>query len=152
MNSILAEEQVVRSFADLLTACRMGYIDEKFNEKNFPLEPMIEETEKWKMRILTFKSNMNGLIFFDRLKKWNYRYRPCGPRQAMEYIATNSDLQLENPLVVTAFWKNQEDGCLYAPIFVEEYGLRNLDIHEIDRDFEPTEGFLVLEKIGKAGW
>ena len=151
MNSILAEEQVVRSFADLLTACRMGYIDEKFNERNFPLEPVVEDAEKWKMRILTFKSNMNGLIFFDRLKRWGYRYRPCGPRQAMEYIAANPGLQLENPLVVTAFWKNQENGCLYAPIFVEEYGLRNLDIHEIDRDFEPTEGFLVLEKIGKAG-
>lgn len=139
-----AKSAVARSFADLLSACKQNWVNDNFNEKNFPLEPVADDESEWEVYEYHFNKTVNGLDAFKKLEELGYRL--CGPRRAMEYIANGHlDIQLDHPLIVTASWGDSV-GFWCAPLFFRDYGKRDLRLCRLGRGFDPFCGWLVLRK------
>lgn len=130
------------SFAELLFACdQSGGIDGRFNERNFPLEAEETNRKNWEVRAFRFHRPTNGSRTFDILRASGFRY--CGPMRAMQYIANHPDMQLLNPIAVTAFCRDEE-GEQYVPVFYNDSGKRCVNCEPLDDGYSSEYLWLIL--------
>ena len=143
------QRRMKNSFTDLLSACKQVWVNDNFNENNFPLEPAAPDESEYEVYEHHFDKTVKGMDVFKKLEDIGYRL--CGPRRAMGYIA-NGHLndQLAHPLIITARGQGSTDyWYAYAPVFEifdGNYGGCCLVLVSLDRDFDPFYGWLVLRK------
>lgn len=144
---VVAKSAVTLSFADFLAACKQSSVNEicgGFTEENFPLEPVADDENEWKVCEHCFLKEINGFDAFRQLEE-DPGYRFCGPRRAMEYVAEHPDGQLNYSLIVTT--RVNLNACVcYVPIFHRTNDQRGLDIFKLDADFGPSYSWLVLKR------
>jgi len=132
---------MAKTFRELLDACGQGEIDSCFNDDNFPLEPHLPGDDEWEVYEHRFPFAVHmDLGNFSSLERAGFRL--CGPRRAMEFVAAHPELQLDHPIVVTAYYC--ELGGLYMPVFSAKDGKRVLTFGAVGSDFSPRFGWLLL--------
>lgn len=141
-----AMKSAAKTFAELLAACRQGWVNPDFNEANFPLEPVAPDEDDWEVYEYHFKDVVTGEQAMKELEAMGYRLLG-GSRRGLEFLAKNSDLQMDHPLVITARWQDR-DGDWCAPIANRSDDGRFLGLGYLDNDFSPDCGWLVLRKRG----
>ncbi len=139
-------KSAAKTFAELLAACRQGWVNPDFNEANFPLEPVAPDEDDWEVYEYHFKDVVTGEQAMKELEAMGYRLLG-GSRRGLEFLAKNSDLQMDHPLVITARWQDR-GGDWYAPFASRGGGRRGLILNYLGFDFSPVYGWLVLRKRG----
>lgn len=142
-----------KTFAELLDACILDNVDDRFNAGNFPLEPVADDEEEWEVYAYQFEDPINGLAAFEELT--NLGYRLCGPRRAMEFIAKHIvEIQDINLFIMPV--RLQDGEGWFVPTFLkgrDSFSGRSwhyLHLYNLRDDFTPVFDWLVLRKKKSA--
>lgn len=133
----------------LYAACKQQFSNPReFTEEHFPLEPPAPDDDKWRIYEHYFPETVKGDDAYARLKEMGFRTM-SGLRRAMEFLARNQHLQLDHPVVITAAWRNFQDGRLYVPVFDGADGKRLVRLRPLASRFGEECGWLVLERASR---
>jgi hypothetical protein len=129
----------------LLDDCRQNRVDPDFTEANFPLERIASDEHKWEVYVYHFPKMVWGEDVLPQLEKLGYR--PCGVRRAMQFVAENRYLQLNEDLVVTGRWRAR-DGSWFPIFRLSLDHDRLLSVIKLGHGFNPS----VFHPNENRGW
>lgn len=105
---------------ELLDACQQDWIHSDFTEARWPLEPVADDEDEWKVTEYHFTKGVatlnEGLHRLKKLAETGKFRLLAGSRRVMEWLASHPDVQLDYPVVLPLCARNS-DGRWVVPVF-----------------------------------